>query len=176
MPRCVEAANVARVSLRAGRFPGGAMTARVAGFSLIELITVIVLLGILAAVAGPQLIGTQQVYDDLGFYNNTQSILRYAQKSAVAKRRVVCVAFTGTTVTLTFSSASAYAPAACDTNLVGPGGENPFSITASSATAFAPVPANFTFDALGRPSVGQVINIAGGVSAITVETDTGYVR
>ena len=132
------------------------------------------MLGVLAAVAVPRLTGTKQVYDSLGFYDGTKGILRYAQKSAIAKRRVVCVGFTATTVTLTFASAAG--SAVCDANLIGPGGENPYAITASSAVVYAPAPANFTFNTLGQPSIGQVITIAGGVTNITVNADTGYVQ
>jgi len=146
----------------------------IAGFSLVELVTVIVLLGILAAVVAPRLAGSQQGYDNLGFYNNTKAILRYAQKSAIAERRTVCVGFTATSVTLTFALAPG--AAACNANLIGPAGENPYIVNAAGPTTFAPAPTNFTFNTLGQPSLGQVITIAGGVANITVNTDTGYVQ
>jgi MSHA pilin protein MshC len=145
-----------------------------AGFSLIELVTVIALLGVLAAVVAPRLAGSRQGYDNLGFYNNTKAILRYAQKSAIAERRTVCVGFTTTSVTVTFASAPG--AAACNANLIGPAGENPYIVTAAASTTFAPAPTNFTFNTLGQPSLGQVITIAGGVANITVNTDTGYVQ
>lgn len=145
-----------------------------AGFSLVELVTILVVLGILAAVAVPQLSGTKHTYDDLAFYNGTKGILRYAQKSAIAKRRMVCVGFSATTVSLTLASAPG--SAVCDANVIGPGGENPYVITAPSSTLFAPAPVDFTFNALGQPSTGQVITIAGGVTAVTVNADTGYVQ
>jgi hypothetical protein len=37
------------------------------------------------------------------------------------------------------------------------------------------VPANFHFEASGRPSLGQVINVTGSGS-VTIEADTGYVH
>jgi MSHA pilin protein MshC len=148
-------------------------SAHSSGFSLVELITIIIVLGILAAVAVPHLSGTKQTYDDLGFYDGTKASLRYAQKSAIAKRRTVCVGFTATSVILTFASAPG--AAVCDANLIGPAGENPYTITAASST-YAPAPTNFTFNTVGQPSVGQVIAIAGGVTNITVNTDTGYVQ
>ncbi len=143
------------------------------GFSLVELITIVIVLGILAAVAVPQLSVTKQTYDDLGFYDGTRGILRYAQKSAIAKRRTVCVAFTATSVTLTFATAAG--SAVCNANLIGPGGENPYTITAASST-YAPAPANFTFNSLGQPSLAQVITFASGSTAVTVNADTGYVQ
>jgi MSHA pilin protein MshC len=53
------------------------------GFSLIELIAVMLLLGILGVVALSRL-GGLQGYASLGFFNDTVSGLRYAQKRAVA--------------------------------------------------------------------------------------------
>lgn len=142
------------------------------GFSLVELVTIIVVAGIIVAVAVPQLSGTKQTYDDLGFYDATKAILRYAQKSAVAKRRTVCVAFTATSISVTFATAPL--AAVCNANLIGPAGENPYTVNAVSST-FAPVPNNFTFNSLGQASAGQVISIVNATN-ITVNADTGYVQ
>lgn len=71
---------------------------RASGFTLIELTTVIVILGILAVVAIPRLGNTE--YRTQEFADKTVSALRYAQKSAVSHRRSVCVSFTTTSLTL----------------------------------------------------------------------------
>lgn len=148
-------------------------SSRAFGFSLVELVVTMVVLGIIAAVAIPQLSATQ-VYDQIGLGDRTLAMLQYAQKSAVAMRRQVCATFTATTVTLTYSPV--FPPAACNTNLTGPSGENPYVVTATGAAAFAPTPANFSFSPLGQASVGQVIGLSGGGRTITVELDTGYVH
>ena len=152
----------------------------VAGFTLIELIVVMVLISILAVFVAPRFLGGHG-FEARGFYDETQSALRYAQKAAIAQRRLVCVAFTAKTVTLTIASAN---PAVgCNINLSGPDGSTPYTINASNVTKygsvdvkFSPVPAALSFDPLGKPSAGATIVVNGFSPAITVETETGYVH
>jgi len=149
--------------------------ARATGFSLVELVVTLVLIGVLAAVALPKLSGSQ-VYDTLGFSDGTLAALQYAQKSAIAKRRLVCATFTATQVTFTYSNA--FAPALCPplNFLIGPGDENPFIVKATGLAAYAPTPANFNFNPDGSASAGPTISFANGGRPITVEAATGYVH
>ncbi len=149
------------------------------GLTLVELITVIVILGILAAVVAPRFFD-RNVFDSLGFYDQVKSTVRYAQKSAIAQRRFVCVLFPATnSITLRFG-----ATAACvDGVLASPSG-GPYTLINNNA-AFTILPGNFGFSALGRPvdAAGaaltdqQVITVKGYEAAsIRVEKETGYVR
>ena len=62
------------------------------GFTLIELVMVLVLAGVLAVFAAPRLFSTGD-FNARGFQDETLSLLRYAQKAAIAQRRTVCVTF-----------------------------------------------------------------------------------
>jgi MSHA pilin protein MshC len=149
----------------------------VRGFTLIELIMVMVLLGVMAAFLTPQL--NTKDFDARGFHDETLALLRCAQKAAIAQRRTVCVSFTSGSAAL--SVATAPASSNCDGNLTGPKGETPAQVTAPADVAYQAVPAGaFWFSALGQPSQALALQVTqGGVAAgpvITVEADTGYVH
>ena len=58
-------------------------TTRPRGYTVIELVVVIVILGVLAAIAGPRFFGTR-VFNERGYADEVASAMRYAQKIAVA--------------------------------------------------------------------------------------------
>lgn len=153
-----------------------------AGFTLVELVVVIILVSILAVVAIPRL--NTHTFDTVGFYQEALSSVRYAQKEAVAKRRVVCVGLAANSVNVRFArTAGAFI---CDTELTSPRGVSPFTVTASTGVTLSSVPsiATLYFDPLGRPfdalnsaSPQRTITISGdGTKTFVIEPETGYVH
>ena len=147
---------------------------KVAGFTLIEMVMTMVIIGIIAAVAVPRFFDAN-VFKSRGFADQVQATLRYAQKEAIAQHRLVCVALASASVTLKIGSASA--DVTCTPSLPLPSGAS--SIPApSGVTLSAYTFANFTFDALGRPdfATNQTITVSNAPNNIVVEAETGYVH
>ncbi len=148
------------------------------GFSLIELVVVIVLLGIVSAIAIPRWRGGSG-FEERALRDQIVAALRYAQKSAIAARRTVCATFSSSPARIDFNISAAYGAANCSagTALAGPDG-TALSVVATGSTSFSAAQPMLIFDASGRPGAGTSVVVSGlpASLAITVESETGYVH
>jgi MSHA pilin protein MshC len=143
------------------------------GFSLLELVVVMVIAGVLAAIAIPRL--TDSESQATWYHEQALAAVRFAQRQAVAQRRNVYVCINSSSVlNIDYDSTCAVAHAqACSSSATviqvpqkfcGPSGVNNSSTTTP-----------FSFDGLGQPSpIGGVTVTVSGRS-INVTAQTGYV-
>jgi len=143
------------------------------GFTMVELVVVISVVGLLAAIITPRLIGTD-AFASRGFYDEAQAVVRFAHKTAIAWRRPIFVCVTATGV-------SAGGAAGCGPPLVNPATGGALTATAPGGVTLSPV--SFSFDGAGRPNPNSMITIvvtsaiAGDPARqIVVEAETGYVH
>src|SRR3569833_2607316 len=155
------------------------------GFSLVVLFVFLLIIGILAITAPPRPPGPPAPAPR-GFYDETLAALRYAQKTAIAQRRNVCITFGANSVSLSIASSSGGSQP-CTGGSSAPlsslSGSGNFIVTGRAGTAFASPPASFQFDAQGRPrtaanvSIGPLaVQVSGFPTSITIEQETGYVH
>ncbi|MDP3845777.1 MAG: type II secretion system protein [Pseudomonas sp.] len=141
------------------------------GFTMVELIMVIVITGILAAVVGPRFF-ERQVFDERMFFEESIGAVRYAQKLALAS---------GCLTQVSLSNAGYQLRQAANCNggayvleVIGPDGQTPY---AGAVPAGIVLPANnfpLVFDSLGRPAAAASASIGG--FTLNVAAETGLVQ
>lgn len=150
------------------------------GFTLIELIMVIVILGVLAVVAIPRFNG--DVFTGRGLHDETMATLRFAQKTAIAQRRTVCVTVNPDGITMTMFVANpipaattcATATAAQAPPLTSP---LPRPDVNRRGTGLVGSISPFQFTPLGSTDQAAAVTITVANSTpITVEPGTGYIH
>lgn len=160
------------------------------GFTLVELIMVMVLLGIMAVVFLPGVSGTSAV-KERGFRDGVFTTLSHARRVAMASRRFVCVtlsAGTGSSATVSVAVDPGLTPetaasVSCSQALALPSTLSscasntlcaPTSVTLGGAT-------RVVFDPLGRSVSTPGTTVAASVTIsnqtnVTVEAETGLVQ
>jgi MSHA pilin protein MshC len=159
-----------------------------AAFTIVELVAVLLILGILAAVVGPRFF-EREPFLARGFYDEALSLLRYAHKTAVAQRRAVWFRIDAASERIALCYADEF-PCATPANQVpDPYGNRPYTVTAASGVDLQATTASYFFDALGRPYnagdsvpnssfVTLIVSIVGGsqTRTVTIEKESGYVH
>lgn len=154
-------------------------TRRAGGFTIVELVTVMVVLGVLAAVAVPKLTGNTG-FAGAAFRSDIVGALRYAQKTAVGHRRLVCATLGASSVTLSIAPSN---PANnCSATLTNATGE-PYASRDAAITANGTLLGDLYFQPAGTITTDAAGgSLAAGVISVTEQPDitvagaTGYVE
>lgn len=169
------------LSFRHTRPPNSAW--RNAGFTLIELVVTLVIIGSLAVVAAPLFVNTRD-FNQAGFFNETRAAVRYAQKQAVATGCTVRVNITAGGYALFDDAPACNNTAACNAGNYGHGVTHPADVTrafaaaAPNGVALNPSATDICFRPLGNTvgAANVTVSIVGGTQQFTIWAGTGYVR
>lgn len=137
-----------------------------AGFTMIELVLVILVLGIMSAVVAPRFFNFTE-YEDHAAYNEVAGAVRYAQKLAVASGCEVQVDLSGGGYALQQHSTD------CTTGVFATISDHPVTFGSFSGVSLSSAPISFIFDAMGRSSSGATVSV--GSTSFTVVAESGYV-
>jgi MSHA pilin protein MshC len=146
------------------------------GFTLVELIIVILITSVLAAAAAPRFF-ERSAFEERGYYEDTLAALRFAQKLAVATGCQVQASITANSFTLN-QRATSCTSGAYTKNVFNPGDPgNAYTKTAPSDLTLSPA-TTLTFNGLGQVSGGAyTITLTGAADtrSITLVPETGLV-
>jgi len=139
---------------------------------------VIVILGILAAVAIPRFF-SQQTFVARGFYDQSISAVRYAQKVAIAQHRNVFVNISADVICLTYAADANCTDQTAANHVLNPADQQWFRLNAPTGVSFTSSD-SFSFSPLGSPSTAATMAVGvsgdGIIRTITIERETGYVH
>jgi MSHA pilin protein MshC len=151
---------------------------------MVELVMVMVLLGILAAYVMPRFSSALSLRDD-SWHDSVLSAMRYAQKGAVARRRLTCVDVTSNTITITTATSNPASSCSGSAYVTGPDGANIYATaeTGSAGTTVSPS-GTIYFQPDGRVTATGAANSAAldrtismsGAASVTILGETGHVE
>lgn len=132
------------------------------GFTLVELIVVILIVGILSISIAPRFFGVSS-YEDRKASDELLTALRHTQQMAMNRGGNIQLVLTATGFTVQISGGGV---------LRSPEGLASYIKSFPANVVISPVPTTITYNPLGRPDAGHIITI--GSQTITIEEETGY--
>lgn len=146
------------------------MRASARGFTMIELVVVMLVMAVLAAVALPRLTD-RRALQERGFIDQLRSLLQYSRKVALTQRREVCVLLGPAQAQAVYANGAACNAAA---PVATPGSSEPLVIAVPAGVVLGGA-ALVRFNTVGQPApnANHLINV--GANSLTVSRETGIV-
>ena len=141
------------------------------GFSVAELVTVIAILGILAAIAIPNFLSYLQAAQTKGAAQEVAALLNQARQLAITQNQSVCADPSGSLMRFRLGSCAG-------TTWKGPGTDSAGNITLSNNAVFTAT-AQITFSSLGGASPAARLSVRNQANTSTMDiviNPTGRVR
>ncbi len=138
------------------------------GFTLIELIIILLIGGILFAIAGPLMFDLGSLNSN-AFINNTKFGLNYAQRYAISKR-------TDVFINISSSNIKICKTIDCSVLLKINGQSLSYDVPSGYSLSVNPNIASFSYNYLGEPSTSQQLRITLNGRNVFVEQGTGTVH
>ncbi|RZS52223.1 prepilin-type N-terminal cleavage/methylation domain-containing protein [Sphaerotilus mobilis] len=153
------------------------------GYTLVELIAVLVMVGVMAVVALPRWSSTTQVQGQ-AWRDGVVATLRQGHALARGHRRVVCASFDNASPpVLRLRIASAFGASDCSADLIGPDGQpialvapRGWTVTASPSRTLYFLPSGGVGESATATTTSRYTFDAGDVATITVEGLHGRVQ
>lgn len=147
-----------------------ALRRRGAGFTLVELLVVIVVMGVLSSIAIPNLVQPTAL-NERAVTDRLQGLLRQARGLAMAQQRDVCVLVAPPQAQVVYLNAGACSAAA---PVQDPAGNGPLVVPLPSTLALGGA-TQLRFNARGQPVPAASQTVTVGAQALTVHRETGAV-
>jgi len=140
------------------------------GFTLVELVTVMIILGIMSVVVGAKFFDNS-TFKDTQYHQEILSAFRYAQKIAIASRCDIVITLGANNYSISYSGNSG--GTSCSGFVQHPAGRGNYSDTGTSLITPTPV---YTYNSQGIATSTGAYSFSVGGHNITIEPITGYVH
>ncbi|HET7569964.1 MAG TPA: GspH/FimT family pseudopilin [Gammaproteobacteria bacterium] len=145
---------------------------RIHGFTTIELIAVVIIVGILAAFTVPHFLG-RAAFDARGVHDSLASALRYAQKVAIASNCPIQVQIRTGGYSVKQQPSPCSKTGSFTLPVTDPAGNTPLQLTDLHGVTLTP--ATVTFSPSGAAGSADTTIAVSGAASIPVIGATGYV-